>query len=159
MVNINPETDVAYGIISSNVMCPYVVDALMYDHGENESDKAALEYAKLEFLQEKLSYEEFMDLAEEDFEDKLAELDWDDFICWDNYESDEPEVHGEYEGVHYETCWLGGALNFVIISSPYITERASRGSPCVPNMGVLDRLVGDYQCYNVPEQWRASDGV
>ena len=157
MVNINPETGIPYGIISSGVMCPYVVDALMYEHGTNESDKEALAEAKLEFLQEKLSMEEFDELAEEDYDEVLDDLGWDDLTFWDSCGIDEPFIHGEYEGVYYQTSWLGGALDFVIISSPYITEKATKGSPCVPNMGVLDELDGDYQCYDVPASWRADN--
>ncbi len=53
--------------------------------------------------------------------------------------------------------YFSGALNFVILKSPNITNNATKGSPCVPNMGVLDSLDGDYQCYDVPADWRDGD--
>lgn len=154
MVNCNEETGIPYGIISSNELSQYVVDDLMYTYGTNVSDQEALKEARLEFLQEKLSMEEFDELDEADYGEVLGDLGWDDFSFWDCYECGEPFIYGEHEGVHYQTSWLGGALNFVIISSPNITDKANRGSPCVPNMGVLDTLDGDYQCYDVPANWR-----
>lgn len=157
MVNCNEETGIPYGIISSNEMSQYVVDDLMYTYGTNVSDQEALKEARLEFLQDNLSQEDFDELPESEYEEKLEELGWDDHNLWDSYQTDEPYIYGEHEGVKYETSWLGGALNFVIISSPYITNKANKGSPCVPNMGVLDTLNGTYRAYNVPNSWREQE--
>jgi hypothetical protein len=74
------------------------------------------------------------------------------------YEQYEPHIEGEAEGVKYSTSWLGGALNFFIFKSPFMTGAARRASPCVPNCGILDVLDGEVTSYNVPPDWRAESG-
>ncbi len=161
MTNINDKTGIAFGIISANCLDSDLVDSLMFSYGTNHSEIEALQEAKHQFLMERLSPEDFDELSPEDYDKKIEEFS-DEFIYGSFEESfflnsgdiDEPLISGEYEGVIYQTSWLGGALNFVIFESPVITDKANRGSPCVPNMGVLDELDGDYQCYSIPEEWR-----
>lgn len=67
---------------------------------------------------------------------------------------EEPEVSGIYEEVEYTTCWLGGALNFLILYSPHKTK-TNLCSPCVPNAGNLDDVEGgDTETFDVPNDWR-----
>lgn len=148
--NINPDTGIAYGYISSNCMNQEVVNDLMFgDQAVNLSfHEAWLEYKREKaaaFMDEGLS-EEDADLAAEDMAPEFA----------DQYEDYEPEIEGVYEGVRYKTSWLGGALNFFIFWSPFITESARLASPCVPNAGILDVLDGSVTSYNVPHDWRYS---
>lgn len=70
------------------------------------------------------------------------------------YWLDEPETDGVFEGVTYATCWLGGALNFFILDSPY-RHAGQKCSPCIPNACDLDNS-GTYMGYGVPDSWRRS---
>lgn len=73
----------------------------------------------------------------------------------DGSEGDLPEAEGVTpEGVRYCTSHLGGALNFFILWSPIVTDRARRASPCVPNAGIIDTLDGSVTSYDVPAEWR-----
>lgn len=131
--NINPETGVAYGYISSTALDDELVDALLYGpQSTNQSYQEALE------------------------EWKAANEDSDEQEFSDSYEDYEPIIHGEYEGVTYQTSWLGGALNFFIFQSPHITDQARMASPCVPNAAILDTLDGTITGYDVPSEWRVS---
>lgn len=66
---------------------------------------------------------------------------------------DEEHRWGTYEGVSYETSWLGGALSFFIIHSPYIVK-GHKASPCVPGACILNKgREGSEEGYGVPEDW------
>ena len=156
MTNINEKTGIAFGIISANCLDSELVQSLMFDYGTNHSEIVCFNEMVSEFLFSELTDEQLDELSDDEVvRQELAESlgfnpDFDfDFMI------DEPLITGEYQGVTYQTSWLGGALNFVIFESPVITEKANRGSPCVPNMGVLDDLDGDYQCYSIPDDWRS----
>lgn len=139
VANIHPETGIAYGYISANALDSDVVDSLMYgDQAINESRDSAFKEA-------------FPDYEE----DGADESDIQRF--WDSYEDYEPEIRGVYEGVFYRTSWLGGALNFFILESPHVTDKARLASPCVPNAAILDTLDGSVTGYNVPDDWRRSE--
>lgn len=150
-LNINPKTGIAYGLISSNVLYPDVVDALMY--GPQAKD---LSYeAWLDDVRDKISIE----AAELGFVEGTTDHDWycdrEEDMRTDFYPgTDETEVEGIYEGVEYTTCWLGGALNFWIFESPVTTDKARRASPCVPGAAILDTLDGSECGYDVPADWR-----
>ena len=158
-VNIDPKTKVPYGIISANSLNSDVVDELLYIHGTDYTEEEALKEHMIERLQHELTEEEFDDLEECDYKDTMDEIDpmWEQSFFDMCPDFDEPDIAGEYEGVQYATCWLGGALNFWIFLSPNKTYKARRGSPCVPNAGVLDTLDGDYMAYDVPADWRAEN--
>jgi hypothetical protein len=147
-VNTNKETGIPFGYISAQELDQDLVFELMYEVGNDESmDQAERDLAC------ELGYDEnrdgelgdFMDKHEDEFEELRL-----------NWECDEPEIWGSYEGVQYSTSWLGGALNFYIFESPCITNSAAVCSPCVPNAGDLGSK-GDYQCYDVPESWRCEE--
>lgn len=156
--NINPDTGIAYGYISSNVMDQDVVHALMYEYGED------IEYGELKYeymhqtLMERMDSEAFDELDPDDYEDYLDEIDplWEVSFS-DGYQPNELMVEGEYEGVKYASSWMGGCLCFFIFESPHITHKANRASPCVPNAGILDTLDGDVTAYNVPDSWRTAE--
>ena len=152
MLNTNPKTGVPYGYISSSALNPDVVHDLMYgsqavNHTENE---VLVDFA-----------------ANEGFEptgDNVA--DYHEAIVWldENYDgdwiddvptADECIVTGTYEGVSYQSSWLGGALNFYIFESPVFTRSGRKASPCVPGACILDTLDGSESGYDVPADWRA----
>jgi hypothetical protein len=152
IANINPETGIAYGYISANVLDSDLVCELM-NEGTDETAKAMwAEYVsdlarRIKEADESLTDEEAREQAEE-----AADNDAQSF--WDGYECCEPEIHGEKEGVKYRTSYLGGALNFFIFFSPVVTNCARLASPCIPNAGILDELDGTVTSYDVPADWR-----
>jgi len=60
---------------------------------------------------------------------------------------------GVYQGVKYQSSWLGGALNFWIFESPYIVN-GGRASPCVPGACILNKEnTGPVEGYGIPADW------
>lgn len=143
MVNANPTTGVRYGYISANSLHPEVLDELQQCgvdiryHEACEELETAIRRAVEDFFSRRET-QALVDYALEIFE----------------YECDEPIHEGEYEGVHYRTSWLGGALNVWIFESPVVGNYAEC-SPCVPGAGNLDCPDLDgVVCYDVPNGWR-----
>jgi hypothetical protein len=105
-----------------------------------------------------------------------------DYVEWAyerecDFQIDEPEIEGEYDGVKYRIRWLGGAPLLWVIEGP-IGYANRLCSPCVPNAADLDggfnladcepeqledvaarwnreRQCSEkiYGCYVVPEDW------
>lgn len=153
--NINPTTGIPYGLISANALHPDVVDVLMYG-----SQAIDLTYKRWEDEQRRElgieAAERGLDHGSPDWENWVehrleARAELTDF--------DEVEVEGVFEGVHYMSTWLGGALTFFIMESPFTTERAGKGSICVPNCAILDSLDGGDYGYNVPDSWRDEENI
>ena len=149
--NTHPETKIPFGYISADALDLEIVERLLF--GGQARD---------------LSFEEFCEEVSAEVEIEAAERgldhgtrDWDDWCERERehrleaYEPpDELSIEGRYEGVTYRTSYLGGALNFWILYSPYTTDRARRASPCVPGAAILDVLDGSEFGYDVPCDWR-----
>lgn len=131
--NVHLETGISYGIVRSDALHADLVYDLLYGH-------QAVDYSYREAKQEFML--EHKHLSEDEAEHAFVQ----------EYQCDEPHIAGVLHGVHYQTSWLGGALHFIITFSPYITHEAGAGSPCVPNMGVIDAK-GGTTCYTVPAGW------
>ncbi len=152
MLNRNPKTGVAYGYISANQLDNEVVEVLLHgpqavNHTENE---AVVNFAAGE------GFEPTGDL-EADYFAAFAWLEENYEGIWleDIPDTEEWIVTGTYEGVSYQSSWLGGALNFYIFESPVTTDKGRRASPCVPGACILDTLDGSESGYDVPADWRA----
>lgn len=182
MTNINPETGVRFGTIYLNNLDPDTASWL-WDEAENISERTAYKELKAEVEREADALEEECAIAirerdgnmpESDFQrvleteieaayGRLGYQDRDDFIetenerRGENMQIEEPYLEGECEGVKYGISHLGGAGLLWVYFSPHVT-RAKLCSPCVPNAGDLDSRDPDgYECYDVPEDWRARD--
>lgn len=159
ITNVDPDNGVAYGYISAAALDPEIVDRLM--HGPQAVDESFEQHfaeqraIELRALQE--NEKTYLHLDEDALREQLRDQ-WD---CDDSIVEGEIDVvEGEagvwpYEAVHYRSSWLGGALHFFILKSPFTTDRARRASPCVPNAGILDTLDGGETAYDVPPHWRA----
>lgn len=150
--NVNLSTGVPYGYISANALDPDLVDDLMYNpgatnHTYDEAYRYAYDCMKAEWCATNPGQNP------DDFDDTIHDMVEREY--GDTLNCDEPIVEGRKDNVHYLSSWLGGALNFFIIESPVITERARRASPCVPGAAILDTLDGSERGYDVPEDWRA----
>jgi hypothetical protein len=169
-VNVNPESNIAYGYISANALHPDVVDELQngtdvyYEEAKEDAqrqaandDEVQAEYvdsgecteAQWEKADEDERYRETLHWVKENWCGSNREQSFND-----SYSPDEPVHEGEREGVKYRTSWLGGALNVWIFESPHITHLARAASPCVPGAGILDTLDGNVTAYDVPPKWR-----
>lgn len=163
--NTNPETGVAYGYVAASYLDSDLVHSLMWEKGEDETRKNAEYETAMEVLRTVVSDKEYQSITSPepcDMEQVIQLLrDYDMFFEYEraveDMEISEPLIHGEYEGVHYMTSWLGGALHFFITQSPHITKNAHKASPCVPNAGILhhpdENDFGDVEAYTVPNDW------
>lgn len=151
MPNYNPQTGIAYGYISASALDPDIVQALCYGDGvSNFRDHAWESYVEESVLQwRRENPDESEDLDDSEIEEILREEG-----AFDDMGDYDLDVSGIYEGVHYASSWLGGALNFWILQSPVTTDSARRASPCVPGAAILDTLDGSVSGYDVPADWR-----
>lgn len=142
--NVNPKTGIAYGYILSHALDPEIVDTLLFGV---QAKNLTYEEAKKEFVSQRRR-ERDSDMSLDEFdEDRAAE----EFA--DRYQANEETIEGEYQGVKYQSSWLGGALHFFIFESPHVKGHAPC-SPCVPGAGDLHHA-GELQTYDVPDDWRA----
>lgn len=153
--NINAKTGIAFGYISADAIDSEIVDELLYGSGlVNLTYKAQLE----EFLAEQRQIYAYSPIGSNPRYDSSGEFDaeWasEDFNDGIYQAADEEVIEGIYQGVSYCSSFLGGALNFWILESPVVTDKARRASPCVPNAAILDTLDGNVTGYDVPADWR-----
>ena len=148
--NINPDTGVRYGVISTRNIDQDVLDTIL----QNGTD---LSYAEAE--------EEIRRDVEADVRAGkgilLDDVDMEVQSRMEHYQCEEPVVRyvltddAGQPTLEVQTTWLGGAQLLWVFKSPYRTK-ARLCSPCVPNAGDLDNLDPDgEECYDVPPDWRA----
>lgn len=147
-MNHHPSTGVAYAIVAANDLEHEVVTDLMFGPGATDHDYDSA-------WAEHLSTVRSAHIAQHGNDD--LDLEQVQTLFNDRYECQEPHVTGVYEGVRYQTCWLGGALHFAILESP-VMDLGRPGSPCVPGMCVLQHPDNDhaadwYSGYGVPQDW------
>lgn len=163
--NTSPQ-GVAYGYVAANDLHPELVDDLLYGYGPGVTQWRDLSYhaarkeaearARSEWEDELeaksvAAQEEGIDIVHDDFDQVAFDEAFDE-----NFECDERQIEGIKDGVTYVSSWLGGALNFFITASPFITTTAHRASPCVPNAGILKHPAerdGDVTSYDVHPEW------
>ena len=147
--NINPDTGVRYGVISTRNIDQDVLDTIL----QNGTD---LSYAEAE--------EETRRDVEADVRAGrgilLDDVDMEVQARMENYQSDEPVVRytltddAGQTTLEVQTTWLGGAQLLWVFKSPYRTK-ARLCSPCVPGAGDLDNPDPEgVECYDVPPDWR-----
>ena len=177
--NHNPQTDIAFGVISANSLDQDLFQSL-WDSGKDLSWEAAVAeiQAKLEQDAEALEDEVRIALAEiggwteREYEaawdrhveaayNRLGFQDREDFLDalmegeLEKLRIDEPVITFEMEGVTGQIGWLGGAPLVWIFESPY-TGTFQLCSPCVPNACNLDQPEDrGYAGYTVPTHWLA----
>lgn len=155
--NINPNTGVAYGVISARSLDPEII-AMIEDNGDNVSEQNAEDEIRREINAEieggKLEADAFGDEMEKRIQ-RWHENSDEHVYRYVEYDDD-----GKIEVEVYST-WLGGAQLLYVIQSPHLCS-AAPCSPCCPNAGDLDNRYenGDrgVTCYDVPPDWRAGVG-
>jgi hypothetical protein len=145
--NINPETGIRFGIISTNSLHSDVIE-------EIQSRGVDVRYEEMR----KDLWAEVKNVCKDYMSDSDAKdvADYAIDYASENFYDDEPIHEFAIGGVKGRTTWLGGALLVWIFESPFTTH-AQLCSPCVPNCGDLDHLMSDeggYLCYDVPPDWR-----
>lgn len=134
MSNFNHATGLPYGVVAGNSLQPDLLDELYF--------KA------LAIEEERLIEEEGISRAERGLP---LDIDWqDDFLeqCY----IDEPSAHFEYEGIHLQYSWLGGAPIVFSFNGP-VQKVANYCNPCVPGAADLDSGEGDIECHGFPQDW------
>jgi hypothetical protein len=139
--NINPETGIAYGVVSLNSLADWVFDEFFYN-GTSLTYKAAVEEWRA-------------DTDAPDDEYPPEEIT-------DGWQFDEEVWELETDGMQLGLSYLGGAPLVWVFASPVATY--ARGcSPCVPGAGDLDSVGkgqhgdGNVRCYTLPDGWWRSD--
>lgn len=140
--NHDPETNLAFGVISAQVLDADLVDRLIYGgHITNHS----YELAKCDWL---LKARALAMYNGHEFDQNAAEEEFND-----GYQRDNDYITGTVDGVSYATSWFSGSLSFFIMKSPY-TKGTQLCSPCAPGAGDL-HTEGTLLAYDVPPAWRA----
>lgn len=149
--NINPDTGVRYGVISTRNIDQDVLDTIF----QNGTD---LSYAEAE---EEIRRDVEADVrAGKDI--LLDDVDMEVQSRMEHYQCEEPVVRyvltddaGQPTLEVLTDPTMGGAQLLWVFKSPYRTK-ARLCSPCIPNAGDLDNLDPDgEECYDVPPDWRA----
>lgn len=151
-VNTNSKTGIRFGVIAVNNLNSDVVEDLWYGYGAVDlSYKAAMEELDAEIGREA---DRLIETGELQAEDRDWYVDRETDKRRDDIQIDEPTIEGNYQGVHYQISWLGGAPLLVVFESPF-KGRFQLCSPCIPNAVSLEspRDVGA-EGYDVPPDWR-----
>lgn len=184
-VERQPQDGIRYGYISANSLNADLVYELLYgchatDHSYEQAKadlrerlgfewddalaEAEIAASEVDHHMSEASHQAFLDNY---MEEKLGCTEFEDYfdraLDTEEFHCEEPEISGVYEGVHYRTSYLGGALNFFVFEGPVGRVR-SLCSPCVPGAGDLDSGFtfdadsDDYECYCVPLDWLHREG-
>lgn len=153
MSNINPETGIRFGTIYLHHL-DHDTAAGLWDYAENISEQQAYDDLRAEITTEiDQEVEEYASRGEEPPFDAEREIERRLDRASENIEIEEPYLEGECEGVKYGISHLGGAALLWVYESPIIGKHGLC-SPCVPNAGDLESE-GDFECYDIPEDWKA----
>lgn len=134
MPNYNSDTGLPYGVVQGNSLQPDLLDELYFKALDIEQDRLI---------------EEEMIARAENGQDPYG--DWQDEFL-DSCCIDEPSAQFEYEGIHLQYSWLGGAPIVFSFNGP-VQNVASYCSPCVPGAADLDSGEGDIECHGFPADW------
>lgn len=142
--NTNPDTGVAFGVISAQVLDSDLVDQLLFG-SQITNHTYQLQRAEALLRARQTAFLAGQHFTEEDEEAAIEEFA-------ERFTSDEDFITGEWQHVSYATSWFGGALHFIITVSPY-TRDCAPCSPCIPGAGDLHNG-GTVTAYDVPKTWR-----
>lgn len=137
MPNFNSETGLPYGVVQGNNLQPDLLDELYF--------KA------LDICEENLLEEERITRAENG---QCDDVDWQDEFL-EGCTIDEPSASFEYDGIHLQYSWLGGAPIVFSFNGP-VQKVQSYCSPCVPGAADLDSGEGEIECHGFPKDWYAN---
>lgn len=182
LTNVNPATNVRYGVISTRSMDSDVLNILWYVVGKDLTYAGFLSNLKQEAEVEADAYEDevkveigetdYHMLSNDQYVERKIEQMWerrgydsrDDYVeavveaRTSAYAAEEPVIEGEYEDVKYRIDWLGGESLLWVFESPEV-GLFDLCSPCVPNACLLSSRNPDGYCgYDVPADWRLQDG-
>lgn len=160
LTNVNPTTNVRYGVISTSSLDPDVLDILWYVVGKDLTYSDFLANLEKEAEVEADAYEDevkveigetdYHMLSNDQYVERKIEQMWErrgydsreDYVeamveaRTSEYAAEEPVIEGEYEGVKYRIDWLGGASLLWVFEGPVGFAR-SLCSPCIPNAADL----------------------
>lgn len=180
--NVNPETQIRYGVLSAHRLHADVFDSLRFGGTDHTYNDAVAQLRK-EVNQDADTIEEectigcvergltpgtpdFDSILERDIEAAYERLG---YSCREDYvesrveresewiEIDEPFITGTHDGVNYQITWLGGAPLVWSLDGP-VGYALQLCSPCVPNAADLDAGLAEdpdegYICHTIPANW------
>lgn len=155
MIPNQDENGIRYTMYSMNNIIADLIDTLLYQHGRDLSDEAAV---KEETARQRSEWEEECERLTVAAQEAGTDLVLDDFEAdLENFEPmiDEPIIEGVYKDVHYRTTWLGGAQMLWVFKSP-IVGHFKLCSPCVPGAcdgGSPTPRADGFLGYAVPPDW------
>ncbi len=163
---MNPESGVRYTMYSCSSIDSDLLHELLYVHGRDLTFEAALkEHMEVELAKFMEAADELAIARAESGQDRenpnIGEDDPDFDEEWVaeqfavHYECDEAIIGGTYEGVTYQTTWLGGAQMLWVFESPLV-QYFHLCSPCVPgacNGNEPTNNLDGHLGYAVPPTW------
>lgn len=177
LTNVNPTTNVRYGVISTSSLDPDVLDILWYVVGKDLTYTSFLDNIKKEAENEADAYEDevkveigetdYHMLSNDQYVERKVEQMWErrgydsreDYVeamveaRTSEYYAEEPVIEGEYEGVKYQIDWLGGSPLLWVLEGPRGWAR-SLCSPCVPNAADLNSgFISDMSATSQHSSW------
>ena len=159
----HPTTNIPYGYVAAAELDDDIVAQMLYGTGVTDFIDHSLAAAEAEAkVQAERRHQDMNEHLARSGLPLRALPEWEgsdeqqDFR--DDYDSDECQVEGKLESVHYRSSWLGGALNFMLYWSPHVTQTANKASPCVPGAAILSRSQdGNVEGYTIPPNWWRED--
>ena len=152
LANINPDTGIAYGIVSMHLLNSWVWDEFQ-DYGTNTSLEAAQAEVKSNFMNELLQDGVHPNALEE----RWAHAEDAEFEA---IEIEEACYTLETDGMKLAISWLGGAPMVWVFFSPHTSE-VSLCSPCCPNAGDIQGPGNSgteaTSAYTLPPEWFGND--
>lgn len=134
MPNFNSETGLPYGVVQGNNLNADLLDELYFKALAIEEERLIEEEA------------EAMIAAGKTFDSAWQSEFLEDCTI------DEPSAAFEYEGIHLQYSWLGGAPIVFSFNGP-VQKVKSYCSPCVPGAADLDSGLGEIECHGFPKDW------
>lgn len=144
--NINPDTNIAYGVADARIYTSLWGEILT--RGLNESMEEAMKcFARSHFDDARYGFADLPEEMQEDFFAEYSDADMgEDRYSWT-----------DDDGNQFGLSSLGGApLLWVFFSSETAFVRPC--SPCIPNAGDLNNPSEfGMECYAVPKEWHDED--
>lgn len=163
--NINPETNLPYGVVSGNKLHPEVQDAL-YQKALDVVCKALRDERIAQWKKKIVEALGDLDGAASIEEDTQGVQEIAEYLTDEDYDSDylpeEPCAEVEHDGIRVQVSYLGGAMLVTSLNGEVVSGE-SQCSPCVPNAINLDAgqwPPGDsnFDCHGFPIDWFDSEG-
>ena len=150
--NINPKTNISYGVIAVSSLADWVWDEIQ-SYGRSLSHEAYIEHSDIgraiQFIHDAI---DCLDISMDCVDELKHIVGTLEQQLNDEYAPEEEEFEYNKDGLHLQLTWLGGAPLIYVMDSPH-TRMVRQCSPCCPNAGDLDTKDGNIFAYDLPKDW------